>query len=41
MKICIYRRKKKNILKGYIWCEYHKKVYRKDTCLRCRKGWQI
>ena len=37
MTFCIHKQRRKTILKGYIWCDYFRKVYKKDTCKRCRK----
>lgn len=34
---CRYRRKPRNVLKGYIYCRYFGKVYSKDTCNKCHK----
>jgi hypothetical protein len=32
---CEYCSKKKNILPGYFWCDYKRKVYKDTSCERC------
>lgn len=38
MKLCIHKRKDKNNIKGYFWCNYFRKVFNKGTCDRCHKS---
>ena len=35
MNSCKYKRKKKNILKGYFWCDKNRKVYKDRGYCRC------